>query len=116
MLRVLNVLAVLSAFGLLYRITAYIWKSGVKIATMQMVSCTVFIPVFLYTTFIYGDVYGLALALAAVYAQMQYVSERKYRWMFLSVAMIAIATVVKMNNLIVLIAMVSMVLYDMLLV
>lgn len=114
-LRVLNVAAMLISFILLYKITTYIWKESKATAVGQMLICALFVPILLYMTFVYGDTYGFCLAVAAVYAQMKYFKERKYRWIFLSAILISLAVIVKMNYLIMMIAIVIALIYDLLL-
>ena len=59
-------------FLLLYKIVGELWGKGKRVAFWTVALCACFAPVLLYTTFIYGDIYGLCLAVAAVFAQMKY--------------------------------------------
>ena len=115
LLRVFNVLALLIIFWLLYKITKLFWQNNESTCTLQMISCVIFIPALLYTTFIYGDIYGLAFAVGAIYLEFQYLSTHKLKWALLSSVMISLAALLKMNELIILIAMSAMILYDIIL-
>ncbi len=72
LLRLLNVAAMMVVFLLLYKIVGELWGKGKRVAFWTVALCACFAPVLLYTTFIYGDIYGLCLAVAAVFAQMIY--------------------------------------------
>lgn len=114
-LRLLNVAAVMLIFLLVYQIVGKLWGKGKRIAFYSVFLCACFVPALMYTTFIYGDIYGFCLGITALYAQLKYFRGRKYSWMILSVIIMALAILLKMNCLIILIAMVGMLLYDMLL-
>ena len=115
LLRVFNVLALLIIFWLLYKITKLFWQINESTCTLQMISCVIFIPALLYTIFIYGDIYGLAFAVGAIYLEFQYLSTHKLKWALLSSVMISLAALLKMNEIIILIAMSAMMLYDIIL-
>lgn len=114
-LQLLNVVAGMVIFFLLYKMIGEEWGKGKRMAFYAVVLCACFLPLLLYTTFIYGDIYGLCLAVMALYAQLKYFSGRKYFWMVLSVFFIALAVLLKMNYVIILIAMAIVMLYDILL-
>ena len=59
----------------------------------------------LFTTFIYGNIMGLAFAMWAVVFEILYIKTGKKYWMLISSVFIAIAVTAKLNYLIVLIAM-----------
>lgn len=71
LLRLLNVAAVVVIFLLIYKIVGEAWEKGKRTAFWSVLLCACFAPIFLYTTFIYGDIYGLCLAMAAVFAQLK---------------------------------------------
>lgn len=115
LLRMLNVGAFLLIFWLLYKFVDDSWGKETMVPVIQVLACCLFVPLLLYTTLIYGDGYGLALAVSAVYAQLKYFSKRKYKWACLSALLIAAACIVRMNELIVWIAMIVLAIYDVLL-
>ena len=113
LLRLLNVAAMMVVFLLLYKIVGELWGKGKRVAFWTVALCACFAPVLLYTTFIYGDIYGLCLAVAAVFAQMKYLrGGYKLKWLMLSAAFISFAALLKMNYLIILIAMAAVAVYD----
>ncbi len=65
-----------------------------------------FVSIPLLVTFVYGDFSGLALAMLGTYFIMKYCSERKWRYLIFSIISIAISYMVRMNNLIYIIAIV----------
>lgn len=70
-------------------------------------------PVFL-STFIYGTLSGLALALWGAYAATRFLENRRWQWMLLAAILLAAATMLKKNYFIVAIAVVIVVLLDLL--
>ncbi len=64
-----------------------------------------FVPLIFYTTFVYGTMAGLACSLASLYYMLLFRDNKKYRYMFLSIALILAAVGLKMNYSIVFIAM-----------
>lgn len=89
-----------------------LWGKGKRAAFYTVVCSACFLPMILYTTFVYGDIYGLCLSVAAIYFQLKYFYDRKYRWMLLSVLCISLAVQLKMNYLIMAIAMAGLIVYD----
>jgi len=108
----LNVVSVMVIFVIVYKMVGELWGKGKRAAFYSVFFCACFLPMFLYTTFIYGDIYGLCLSVAAVYCQLKYFSDRKYRWMLVSVICISLAVQLKMNYLIVAVAMAGLIVYD----
>lgn len=66
----------------------------------------VFVPLTLYTSFVYGNLLGLACALAAISREMNYIKEKKKMDLILSGILIALSIQLKSNHLIFLIGMV----------
>lgn len=114
-LRLLNVAAVMVIFVTFYKIIGELWGKGKRTAFWSVVFCCCFIPALLYTTLIYGDIYGLCLAVMALYGQLRFFAEKKYRWMVFSVLFISLAVQMKMNCIIIWIAMVGISIYEALL-
>lgn len=115
MLRILNVAAAIGSIYALYKTALTIWKCEEKAVLFIIGGCGIYIPYFLYTTFVYGDIYGTSLAIMAVCAELKYFKEQKYRWIFLSAVLIGISILLKMNCLIILIAMIGALVYNMIL-
>ena len=68
--------------------------------------CILFEPLTLYTSFVYGNLLGLACALAAISREMNYIKEKKKMDLILSGILIALSIQLKSNHLIFLIGMV----------
>lgn len=111
-LRLLNVVSVMAIFFIVWKMVGELWGKGKRAAFYSVICSACFLPMILYTTFIYGDIYGLCLSVAAIYFQLKYFYDRKYRWMLLSVLCISLAVQLKMNYLIMAIAMAGLIVYD----
>ncbi len=68
-----------------------------------------------FTSFIRGGIYGLCMALAAIYGQLKYFRDRRCRWIFFSAICISLAIQLKMNYVIAAVAMAGLIVYDTLL-
>lgn len=113
MLRLLNAVAALGSIYILYKTALLIWKWEGRTLLFIIGGCGIFVPYFLYTTFIYGDIYGTSLAIIAVYAELKYLcTGEKHRWILLSAVLIGISVLLKMNCLIILIAMIGALVYN----
>lgn len=64
------------------------------------------LPLILYTSFIYGTIIGLFLALAAIYLLFQYAAQHKWKHLLLSSLFIACSCLLRTNNIIVMIALI----------
>ncbi len=73
---------------------------------MVIGSAILFIPLTMYTSFVYGNIPGLAFALEALSREMKFFSEKKKTDIILSAILIAFAVQLKSNYLIFLIGMV----------
>lgn len=75
-----------------------------KLLTMAATLC--FLPLLFYTSFQYGNLIGLALATTAMYFTLSYVETHRARDIVLSVLLIVLASAIKNNYLIFLVAIV----------
>lgn len=69
-------------------------------------------PLFFYVTYLYGILPGMALSLGAVYFAGRYLLTRHYRYVAAASVCMGLATVIKMNCLIYLIAIACFLVYD----
>ena len=76
------------------------------------ISYMLFIPYLLYITFIYGTTLGFVFSLLAIYMEALYLKQRKIKTAILSALFIGLAVVFKTNSMIMLIAMVLFLFYD----
>lgn len=65
-----------------------------------------FIPLIMYTSFVYGTIWSVALALLAFDYEIKYLNDNRLADLILSVALIGLAIQVKNNVLIMMIAMI----------
>lgn len=72
----------------------------------------VWVPLFLYVTYLYGILPGMALSLGAVYFAGRYLLTGRYRYIAAASLCMGMATVIKMNCLIYLIAIAAFLVYD----
>ncbi|RJW35673.1 hypothetical protein DXC97_22485 [Lachnospiraceae bacterium TF09-5] len=77
-------------------------------------SYMLFIPYLLYITFIYGTTLGFVFSLLAIYMEVLYLKQRKIKTAILSALFIGLAVVFKTNSMIMLIAMMLFLFYDLL--
>lgn len=112
-IQIVNIFALLISFYAIYKITDLTFESN-KISKITLVSLLLFVPIFFYITFMYGNILGLALSMIGVLYEIKYFKKRK--WYFIPIAglSIALAIIIKSNYLIMLIAMIIMFFVDML--
>lgn len=72
----------------------------------------VWVPLFFYVTYLYGILPGMAFSLGAVYFAGQYLLTRRYRYIAAASVCMGLATVIKMNCLIYLIAIACFLAFD----
>ena len=108
-IQILNVLNVGAAYFALARITKLIFKrrSVEFIAILLLAACLQ--PV-LFCTFVYGNIIGMSCALWASLFLIKYFQSGQYRWTIPGGLLLVLATLVKYNNLIYLVAFVIMLL------
>ena len=100
-----NALGLLVIYKELAKISAHCGLSRMMQLTVIGLGI-LFVPLTLYTSFVYGNLLGLACALAAISREMAYVKSQKKIDLILSGILIAIAIQLKSNYLIFLIGMV----------
>lgn len=72
----------------------------------------VWVPLSFYVTYLYGILPGMALSLGAVYFAQRYLAVRRYRYIAAASLCMGLATVIKMNCLIYLVAIACFLVYD----
>ena len=109
--QILNLIAIVCIIHLLYRISELIYDNTTVSSITSLLSMGA-LPLFFYVTFVYGDIIGLALALAAITLFIRYLKESKPYYLLFACLSIGIAMLLKSNNSIILIAiMIMLVLY-----
>ena len=104
-LQAINVLGVCFTFGALQKINRYLFDNDKLqiLTTILMMGC---IQPIIFSTFVYGNILGYAFSIWAVVFEMRYIKSGKKYNMFISALLIAIGTLLKLNSMIVLVAMV----------
>lgn len=101
----LNAVAYLAVLWLLSAIAGKLGADNLqKLAVLLLSIC--FLPLLFYTTFLYGNLIGLALALGAFYFEFKYLEYHKPIDLIAAVLLIVLAAAVKNNYLIFLVAIV----------
>lgn len=113
-LQYLNAIAnVMTILGLLL-ITKQIGKDYKVSKVKLLVISLLFITLPLLSTFIYGDLLSLPMSIFSIYFIMKYVENNKSMYAIISAIFMAIAYMLRMNNLIYIIALVIYILLDIL--
>ncbi len=99
-----NVVALIGTYYFIYRICRILWKDSQS--GLAALSFLFFVPLWGYVTFVYGTLYSMVFATAAVYYLMMYSKNSKWIYLHLSADLIAISILIKMNSIIFLIAMI----------
>ena len=97
-----NVLAVAIACYCIYKSVQLIFHKNIRVGWLALIS---FIPMLLYTTFVYGNLLSFAAAMAAVYLEFSFFHSEKISHAVLSAILISLAIVLKSNSLIIFCAM-----------
>ena len=111
-LQFVNVFALTAVYLLLAKLAVIYWSGEKKLPIIVYVSLILWFPLSFYVTYLYGILVGMALSLGAVYCAVMYLKTRKYRYILPAVLCMGVATVLKMNCLIYLIAIACFLFYD----
>lgn len=111
-LQFVNVIALAAVYLLLSKLAAFFWKKEEKLPVLVYGALILWMPLAFYVTYLYGILPGLALSLGAVYGVAKYLDTGKYRYVLPAVLCMGLATVIKMNCLIFLIAAACFLVYD----
>lgn len=101
--QVLNVIAIIWIIYLLNRITWELFENEQVVKWEAMISMGM-LPLFMYATFVYGDIIGISLGMGAVYWTIRYLKTDQWRYLLLTGLLFMCAVVVKSNINVLLIA------------
>lgn len=107
-----NVIALAVVYGLLVKLAAVFWQEDKKLPSIVYAALILWVPLSFYVTYLYGILPGMALSLGAVYFAAKYLTTRRYRYILPAALCMGLATVIKMNCLIYLVAIGCFLLYD----
>lgn len=102
-LQVINCIAIFSVIYFLHRITEELFHNN-HIQILLSVLCMGLLTLYLYSTFIYGDIPGLGFAVPAIYLIIRYLSTKKRGLIIPASLCMCFSILFKSNNSIILIA------------
>lgn len=102
-LQFLNVVAIFVAIYYLHRITEEMFHQP-QIQILLSLLCIGLLPLYLYSTFIYGDIPGLGLAVPAIYYVIRYINSRRKLYAFPAALCMTLSMILKSNNMVILTA------------
>lgn len=102
--QLINVIALAGIYKTMLDI-AKLWGIGHRRSILLLLLEMAFIPLVMYTTFVYGTLIGLALSLAAIKNELKFFLEKKYRFAVAAAIEISLAVVIKNNYLIFMLGM-----------
>jgi len=105
LLQLINVGAIFCSVYYLHRITEELFHDYKLQATLSFL-CIGLLPLYLYSTFIYGDIPGLGFAVPAIYYFIRYYNTDHKKYLFPTVLLMTLAVVFKSNNMVLLVAFV----------
>lgn len=113
-LQFINVIALAAVYGLLVKLSGIFWPEDENLPSGVYAALILWVPLSFYVTYLYGILLGMALSLGAVYFAAQYLHTRRYRYIVPAALCMGLATVIKMNCLIYLVAIACFLFYDVL--
>ncbi len=103
-LEIINVLCLAGTFAVLSHLARYI-SSCEKVFHFTLVLCAACVPAVLFCTFLYGNMPGLLFACCALLCAVLFMRKRRWYFAVAAAAAVGIAVSLKMNFMIVLVAM-----------
>lgn len=111
-LQLINIPFLVLGIFAVYRITMRLWRGN--ISKWIYILMPLWFPVTMYVTFIYGTIPGFALSMLAIMFAFDWFNARKPVYIILSAVFIALATVIKSNYYIFMIALLLLYMADLL--
>lgn len=105
LLHFLNIIAIVSAIYFLHRITRELFDNN-RIQIMLSMLCLGMLPLYLYATFIYGDIPGLGFAVPTIYYTIRYLNTKRKTLLIPALVCMTFAIILKSNNSVILAAVV----------
>lgn len=102
-LQFLNVIAIFTVIYFLHRITEEIFHD-LRIQVLLSILCMGMLPLYLYATFIYGDIPGMGFAVPAIYLTIRYLNTKKRSLLIPASLCMGFAVLLKSNNTVILAA------------
>lgn len=111
--QLLNVGAIVSMIYVLNRITEELFEEE-KVCRLEAVISFGMLPLYLFATFVYGDIIGIALGIGSIYCGIRYLKTEKIRYLFIAGALFMPAVTIKSNVYVLMVAFVIAILLKML--
>lgn len=112
-IQIWNALLLAGAYFVLGRISALLWGDrDENVQNVTLLFCIAFFPASLYVTFVYGMIPGLAFSILAFYLLLEYMRTGKLVYGIGAALSIGFAVVWKTNSLIMFLAMLVFLVYD----
>lgn len=106
----INVICIMVFIGMLNCITGELFGDK-KISKMEAVLSMGALPLFLFSTFVYGDIIGWAFGISAIYCVIRYLKTDKCQWIFSASILFSIGIIAKTNiNILVVASVIAVVL------
>lgn len=106
-LQLLNILALLVTVFAIYKITRIMFKNR-ETSIGTIFALILFAPLSFYVTFIYGNLYGLALSTVAIWFLLKYLENKETKNILISAICIELAIILKSNYMIIMLAMICL--------
>ena len=111
-IKIANILANCFTVIGLYFITKLLKKDYDINETKSLVLSLTYIPIILLVNFIYGDIISVPFSIFSIYFTMKYGKENKIHYLLISAFLMMIAVILRMNNLILVIASILYLILD----
>lgn len=109
--QLLNVICIMNILGRLNRITAEMFEDE-RLTKLEALLSLGMLPLFLYATFIYGDIYGWCMGINAVYFMICYLKTDNWKALLKAAIFLAFGVLMKSNiNILVVAAVLAIVLH-----
>lgn len=111
-LQLVNVAALAAVYLLLSKLAGFYWRKDDKLPVAVYAALLLWLPLAFYVTYLYGILPGMALSLGAMYCAAEYLETGKRFYMIPACLCMGLATVIKMNCVVFLIAIGCFLVYD----
>lgn len=109
--QLLNIASIMVILDMLNRITGEIFESK-DIQDLESILSFGMLPLFLFSTFVYGDIIGWAFGVSAIYYIIKYIKDNHWKPIFITGVLFMFGTLIKSNINILLVASVIAILLD----
>ncbi len=103
LIQYLNILFIMTIIFMSYRITEELFHNQ-TVNFYCILGTTVFLPMHIYVSYVYGDIPSIALSLVAIWAVLKWCQQRKWQFWIVTLVSFTIATLARKNTLIIMIA------------